>query len=328
MSMRIGPHLSIAKGFPEAGRAALSIGADTFQFFSRNPRGGSRRDVTAAEVEQWFELKRQHSLGPIVMHIPYTVNLAAPAPATWEFAVQVIREDIVRAAEVGAPFAVTHPGSHTAKSTPEQGLDRIVAALERCRDVFEALHGRANGGSDAAAATSGPAAAASEAAAGDPDRCGPGDVPAAPVLLLETMSGQGSEIGWRPQQLGEIIDRLGRPQWLGVCVDTCHVFAAGYDIRRPGEVDRLAADLDAAVGLDRVRVVHVNDSQAPAGSRRDRHACIGAGEIGLDGLMNLILHPAFAGRPLILETPVEVMPDGWGEEIRILRQAAAAAGDR
>ncbi|HEX6988060.1 MAG TPA: deoxyribonuclease IV, partial [Bacillota bacterium] len=255
MSLRIGPHLSIAKGFPEAGAAALSIGADTFQFFSRNPRGGSRRAVSAAEVEQWFELKRSRSLGPIVMHIPYTVNLAAPMQSTWEFAVQVIREDMVRAAEVGAPFAVTHPGSHTARSTPEQGLSRIVEALERCRDVLEQLH----------------------AQPGAPDgRYGPGEVPAAPMLLLETMAGKGSEIGGRPEQLGEIIDRLGRPGWLGVCVDTCHVFAAGYDIRRREEVDRLAADLDAAVGLHRVRVVHVNDSKAPAGSRQDRHACVGA----------------------------------------------------
>jgi len=318
MSMRIGPHLSIAKGFPAAGAAALSIGANTFQFFSRNPRGGSRRALGAAEIEQWLELKRERSLGPIVMHIPYTVNLAAPAESTWEFAVQVIREDMVRAAEVGAPFAVTHPGSHTAKSTPEQGLSRIVEALERCRDVFEALHGQAAAGED------GPVDDAILRSYGDA-RFGPGDVPGAPVLLLETMAGKGSELGWRPEHLGEIIDRLGRPAWLGVCVDTCHVFAAGYDIRRRDEVDRLAADLDAAVGLDRVRVVHVNDSQAPAGSRQDRHACIGAGEIGLDGLMNLILHPAFAGRPLILETPVEVMPDGWGEEIRMLREAAAEA---
>src|SRR5690606_7785458 len=152
-------------------------GADTFQFFSRNPRGGSRRALGAAEIEQWLELKRERSLGPIVMHIPYTVNLAAPAQSTWEFAVQVIREDMVRAAEVGAPFAVTHPGSHTAKSTREQGLSRIVEALERCRDVFEALHGQAAAADDEPLVDDGIVRNYGDA------RFGPGDVPGAPMLL-------------------------------------------------------------------------------------------------------------------------------------------------
>ncbi|HEY8450016.1 MAG TPA: deoxyribonuclease IV, partial [Bacillota bacterium] len=248
-------------------------------------------------------------LGPLVMHIPYTVNLAAPAEATWQFAVRVLREDTERAGRVRAAYVVTHPGSHTRQSDAEQGLRRIIAALEEVRPVIEALHAQAA----ASGAEGGRSAAEGGATAG---------ADGAPMLLLETMAGQGTEIGHRPEQLERILDGLGRPPWLGVCVDTCHVFAAGYDLRQPSEVDRLAEDLDVSVGLERVRVVHVNDSKAPVGSRVDRHECVGRGHIGLEGLLNVIDHKAFRGRPLILETPVDVMPDGWGEEIRLLRQAS------
>lgn len=289
--MRIGPHLSIARGFPAAGRDAVRIGATTFQFFSRNPRGGAVRALSDAELAEWAAVRDEHGLGPPVVHLPYTVNLAAPDDRAWQFAVMVLEQDLPRAAQVGAAFVVSHPGSHTARGDEASGLARIVRALERAGPVLEAI----------------PAGRR-------------------PVVCLETMSGQGSELGRSPAQLGAILEALGRPDWLGVCVDTCHVFAAGYDLRRREEVDRLAADLDAAVGLERVHVVHVNDSKYPCGSRVDRHACIDQGQIGLPGLLNLIEHPAFRGRPLILETPVEDVPDGWGEEIRMIRTAVAAAG--
>lgn len=289
--VRIGAHLSVARGFPAAARDAVRIGADTFQFFSRNPRGGAVRALDGAELEEWEGLRARHALGPLVVHLPYTVNLAAPEDRAWQFAVMVLEQDLPRAAQLGAAFVVSHPGSHTARSAEADGLARIVRALERGGAVLEGI---------------------------EPGR--------RPVLCLETMSGQGTELGRTPAQLGALLDALGRPPWLGVCVDACHVFAAGYDLRRPAEVDRLAADLDAAVGLDRVHVVHVNDSKYPCGSRVDRHACIDRGEIGLGGLLHLVEHPAFAGRPLILETPVERAPEGWGEEIRMIREAVAARG--
>ncbi|MEX2356092.1 MAG: deoxyribonuclease IV [Thermaerobacterales bacterium] len=289
--MRIGPHLSIAKGFPAAGKAAVSIGADTFQFFSRNPRGGSVRKLGADEIADWLALKEEHGLGPTVCHIPYTVNMAAPVQKTWDFAVMVLENDLPRAHSVGCPFVVSHPGSHTANSDLDRGLERIAEAIDRIRPLMDDLHHRHHD---------------------------------APYLCLETMSGQGSEIGWRPEHFARLFTRLEHPAWLGLCVDSCHVFAAGFDLRDRGEVERLATEIDHAVGIDRVKVVHVNDSKTPHGSRSDRHACIGAGEIGLDGLINFITHPVFRAQPILLETPVDNMPEDWGGEITVLKEAAAA----
>lgn len=296
--MQIGPHLSIAQGFPNAARTALRLEATTFQYFSRNPRGGNQRQLTEQEVTEWLAIKREQQLGPVVQHIPYTVNLAAPVDATWEFAVRVVAEDSLRAAEVGASFMVVHPGSHTQKSDEERGMRRIVEGIGRVRAVLDELHARGR----------------------DTTRSFRDDEPDAPWLCLETMSGQGTEIGHRPQQLAAMMDALDWPSWLGVCLDTCHVFAAGYDLRTADGLERLLEDLNETVGLERVKVLHVNDSKMPLGSRSDRHACIGEGEIGLEALLRVIEHPALQGRPVILETPVEPMPDGWADEIRMLRR--------
>lgn len=274
--MLLGCHLSIAKGFVRAAGAAREIGASTFQFFTRNPRGGGARAIPGQEVADWRKARRELGIGPIVGHLPYTVNMAAPSERAYSFAKMVVAEDLKRMDEVGAEFLVVHPGSH-AGGGKEAGIKRIVACLE---EAFQSFTGSV-------------------------------------VLLLETMAGQGSEIGTL-EEIREIMEALGCPAFLGVCIDSCHLTGAGYDFLRKEEVERLVNDLDRWVGLKNVRAVHLNDSKFPPGSRRDRHERIGRGYLGKEGLLNLITHPAFIDLPMELETPVDDYLQ-YGEEIALIQ---------
>ncbi len=284
--MRVGAHLTIAKGLPEAARLARRIGANTFQYFTRNPRGGAVRSMDAAEIAAWREARAELDLYPVVGHLPYTVNLAARREETRAFATRVLREDLARAAEYGADYLVVHPGSH--------GGDGVEAGCERiARSLAEVLEG------------------------------GDGRV----TLLLETMAGQGTEVGFAPAHLGRIIDLLGRPRHLGVCLDSCHLFAAGYDLRRTEGIDALLEELDRAVGLERVAALHLNDSKVPLGGRRDRHELLGRGHLGDEGLRTLLGHPFIRTLPWLIETTVEDYLD-YADEIRRARELAGlpAAG--
>ncbi len=278
---RIGAHLSIAKGLPEAARRAAEVGGDTFQFFTRNPRGGAVRALGVQEVERWQAARRAADIYPIVGHLPYTVNLAANKPSLLEFNAMVLAEDLARADLMGAEFLVTHPGSHLGDGM-EEGLRRIVAALER---VLR-------------------------------------DRPARSALLLETMAGQGTEVGGELKHLAEIIRALGSPPGVGVCLDSCHLFAAGHDLRQPEGVARLVDDLDRTCGLDRVRAIHLNDSREPLGSRRDRHALLGQGALGRAGIQAIVTNPFIRGLPMLIETPVDDYRD-YAAEIRLARELAA-----
>ncbi len=280
--MRIGCHLSVSKGFDAAAEAALTIGANTFQFFTRNPRGGAARNIGEAEMVKWNRLCREYDIAPVAGHLPYTVNMAAPADRTYEFARMVVREDLRRMEAVGAGFLVIHPGSHAGSGRTE-GLKRIISCLEEALVDF--------GGS--------------------------------PVMLLETMAGQGSEIGMLAD-LKEIMAALGWPAGLGACIDSCHLTAAGYDFLRREEVARLIDDLEATVGMERVKAIHLNDSKFAPGSRRDRHELIGKGYLGKEGVLNLITHSALAGLPWLLETPVEDYRQ-YGLEIALIRSWLAEA---
>jgi deoxyribonuclease IV len=275
-AMRIGSHLSVSKGFDTAAEAAREIGANTFQYFTRNPRGGAARSISEAETLRWRENKEKYDIAPILGHLPYTVNMAAPADKAYQFARMVVADDLRRMDAVGAEFLVIHPGSH-AGSGAEAGMKKIIACLEETLLPYQ------------------------------------GDT----VLLLETMAGQGSEIG----SLAEIrllMDALGFPRQLGVCLDACHLTGAGYDFLEKEQVDRLVWDLEEQVGLDRVGAIHLNDSRFPPGTRKDRHARIGEGYLGREGMMNLITHPALSRLPMVLETPVEDYRQ-YGEEITLLR---------
>ncbi|MGI6143644.1 MAG: deoxyribonuclease IV [bacterium] len=281
-TLRIGSHLSIAKGLPKAAAMAQEIRANTFQFFTRNPRGGSARAIPGTEINKWLQVRKELDLFPIVGHLPYTVNLAAPKEETRSFARMVLAEDLERMNAIGAEFLVVHPGSHAGEGK-EAGRRRILATL---MEAFLPFSG-------------------------------------ASCLLLETMAGQGSEVG-ALEDLEFFLTELGHPSNLGICLDTCHIFAAGYDLCQKGEVDRLLEEIDKRVGLERLKAVHLNDSKTPAGSRRDRHERIGRGYLGREGIMNVITHPDLAHLPFLLETPVAGYKE-YGEEIDLIKEWLTAA---
>jgi deoxyribonuclease IV len=281
-SMRIGSHLSVSKGFDQAAEAAREIGAGTFQFFTRNPRGGAARIISEQEISRWHDIKIKYDIAPIIGHLPYTVNMAAPAEKSYDFARMVVADDLRRMDTVGAEYLVIHPGSH-AGSGRIKGIKKIIACLEENLISYE------------------------------------GET----MLLLETMAGQGSEIGTL-KDIQEIMVALDYPRQLGVCIDACHLTAAGYDFREQTQVARLADDLEQTVGLSRVRAVHLNDSKFPPGTHKDRHARIGEGYLGKEGMLQFITHPAISRLPMVLETPVDDYRQ-YGEEIALIRSWLAEA---
>ncbi len=280
--MRLGSHLSVSKGFDQAAEAAREIGANTYQFFTRNPRGGAARAIGSAEIEKWRALSKEYDIAPIVGHLPYTVNMASPVERAYNFAKMIVADELPRMDRAGVEYLVIHPGSH-AGSGPAEGKKRIIELLE---EAFLPFAG-------------------------------------ATALLLETMAGQGSEIG-TPEDISEIMSALGEPKRFGVCIDSCHLTAEGYDFLHKDEVERLACKLDETVGLERVKVIHLNDSKFPPGSKKDRHERIGRGYLGKEGLLNLITHPVFVGLPMLLETPVDDYGQ-YGEEITLIRSWLAEA---
>ena len=277
--MRLGAHLSIAKGLPKAVEMAEQIGANTFAFFTRNPRGGAKREIGEAEIEAWNEARKQADLFPIVGHFPYTVNLGSPKDDTWNFGRQVVREDLERANRFGAEFLVLHPGRFDPKVGEEAGIQRIIDALAWALDGLEVKT----------------------------------------VILLEGMAGQGNELGRSPEQLGKIIQGLGAPENIGVCLDSCHQFAAGWDLTSHDGIDKMLEAYDKHVGLDRIRALHLNDSKTPCGSHRDRHELIGKGTLGLEGIKSVVTHPFFQKLPMILETPINDYKE-YAEEIQAVRR--------
>lgn len=274
--MRIGCHLSIAKGLDKALELACQINANTFQFFTRNPRGGRARTIAEHEINIWQKQRAKMGIYPAVGHLPYTVNAASPKTKAYEFAIKCLREDLERMDAIGTEYLVFHPGSFV-EGKREAGIRRIVTALEK---VLTDYHGNA-------------------------------------MLLLETMAGRGTEVG-SLTEIAAIISALGHHKSLGVCLDSCHLFAAGYDFRSAGEVNRLVEELDELIGIERVHAAHINDSKAEAGTHVDRHELIGKGKLGVEGLGNFVNHPAIKRLPLLLETPVDNYQQ-YAAEIRVLQ---------
>jgi len=279
--MHLGCQISIAKGLEKSARQAREVGANCFQFFTRNPRGGAARTILRDEIESWLHTREQEAIGPIIGHLPYTVNLASVSENTLEFARQTITADLARMQEINADFLVVHPGSRSTQSR-EEGVRRVVHTLEQS---FLSFVGNT-------------------------------------WLLLESMSGHGSEVG-SLEEIGLIVKLLGNPPGLGLCLDTCHLFAAGYDLAQKDEVQRMMHDIDRYVGLELVQCVHINDSKYPVGSHKDRHALVGEGHIGRKGLLNVLTAPEIAHLPFILETPVDD-PLGYKDEIGKIREWIAS----
>lgn len=279
MSLRIGAHISIAKGLPKAAAVAHAIGANTFAFFTRNPRGSAKRTISSHEIRAWQKVRRTADLFPIVGHLPYTINLGSGNDDTWHFGRSIVREDLVRAHEFGAEYLVVHPGRIDARLGLVGSLARVVRALDWILD----------------------------------------DLDSATVLLLEGMAGQGSELGDNPEQLGAILKSLGFPDGLGVCLDSCHQFAAGWDVITREGLDEMLAAYDEYVGLERIKVLHLNDSKMERGSKKDRHEKVGEGLIGVNGMRTIVNHPFFRTLPLILETPADDYSD-YAKQIALLRK--------
>ena len=269
----LGCHLSSSGGFAAMGRTALAIGANTFQFFTRNPRGGQAKAIDPADAQALAEMQRSGVIGPIVAHAPYTINPCAAAEKTLEFARQTMKDDLARMEYLPGNFYNFHPGSHVGQGT-DAGIRLIAETLDLAMTREQST-----------------------------------------TVLLETMAGKGTEVGGRFSELRDVIDRCKLPEKLGVCLDTCHVHDAGYDI--VSHFEDVLAEFDRVLGLSRLRAIHLNDSKNPLGARKDRHECIGRGELGLEALERVLRFAAARDLPVVLETPNDLT--GYAAEIALLR---------
>ena len=269
----LGYHLSSVNGFEAMGREAIEAGANTFAFFTRNPRGGKAKAIDPADAAALRSLLEENHFGKLVAHAPYTLNPCSDKQNVREFAKICMEDDMHRMEFLPDHYYNFHPGSHVGQGV-EAGIEMITALLN---DIIT------------------------------PEQ--------STTVLLETMSGKGSEVGGRFEELAAIIDGVKLKEKIGVCMDSCHISDAGYDIIH--DLDGVLDEFDRIVGLDYLKALHINDSKNPAGSHKDRHACIGEGQLGLDVIGRFINHPKLAGLPCILETPNEF--EGYKREIEMLR---------
>ena len=277
----VGCHLSTSRGYAAMADDAVSIGATTFAFFTRNPRGGNARELEADDVAAFLSTCEAHGMGPLVAHAPYTYNLCSSKPETVEFARRAMREDLERMELLPGNLYNFHPGSHV-----KQGADEGIRLI--CEGLNEVLE--------------------------------PGQ---RTCVLLETMAGKGTEVGRSFEELARIIDGVAHDELLGVCLDTCHVADAGYDV--VGDLSGVLDEFDRVVGLERLRALHLNDSKNPLGSHRDRHERIGRGTLGLGTFRAVVTNPRLSRLPMVLETPQDGL-EGWAAEIALLRGMASGEG--
>jgi deoxyribonuclease-4 len=269
----IGCHLSSSKGFLAMGKEAVRIGANTFQFFTRNPRGSAAKPLDEKDIAAYLSFAYENGLQSILAHAPYTLNPCAGDSGLRKFTKITMADDLVRLEHLPGNYYTFHPGSHVSQGT-EVGIEYIVELLNEVIKPAQST-----------------------------------------TILLETMSGKGSEIGRSFEELRTIIDGVHLREHLGVCLDTCHVFDAGYDI--VNNLDAVLYDFDRIIGLNRLKAVHLNDSMNPIASHKDRHEKIGAGNIGIDAFERIINHTALRELPFYLETPNDI--EGYAEEISLLK---------
>lgn len=272
--MLIGNHLSTSKGYAAMGKEAVKLGANTFAFFTRNPRGGSAKEIIPSDVEKLMKLMEEQQFGKLVAHAPYTMNLCAAKEDVRSFSMEMIADDLKRMEYTPGNYYNFHPGSHVGQGA-EKGMELIADALNQVLTPEQTT-----------------------------------------TVLLETMAGKGSEVGRNFGELRAILDRVKLQDKMGVCLDTCHVWDGGYDIVK--HLDEVLEEFDRIIGLERLYAVHFNDSMNPCGAHKDRHARIGEGYIGLDGMRRVATHPLLAGKPFILETPND--DAGYAREIRMVRE--------
>lgn len=275
--LAIGCHLSSSKGYEAMGKTALSIGADTFQFFTRNPRGAKAKEIDQADADKLMVLMQEHQFPCILAHAPYTLNPCSADAHTREFARMTMADDLQRMEATPHQMYNFHPGCHVG-----QGVDTgILLITETLNEVLQKQQ--------------------------------------TTTVLLETMAGKGSEVGSRFEELRRILDGVVLNDHMGVCLDTCHVFDGGYDI--VNHLEDVLDEFDRVIGLGKLKAIHINDSKNPFGSHKDRHECIGQGNIGWAAFERIVRDARLAKLPFYLETPNEL--DGYRREIAMLRQAAS-----
>lgn len=274
--LNIGCHLSAAKGYEHMGREALKIDANTFAFFTRNPRGGKSKALDAEDVQKLLSIASANNFGKLVAHAPYTLNPCSKDKKVRDFAYLAMSEDMERMEHTPGNYYNFHPGSHVGQGA-EAGIQMIADLLNSILKPEQTT-----------------------------------------TVLLETMAGKGSEIGGTFEEIAAIIEKVELKDKIGVCMDTCHVSDAGYDIIN--DLDGVLDEFDRVVGLGYLKAMHINDSLNPMGAHKDRHAKIGEGHLGTETIVNVITHPKLKHLPFILETPNEL--EGYAAEIAMLRSAA------
>jgi len=273
--LNIGCHLSVSKGFEAMGKQALTIGANTFQFFTRNPRGSKAKKIDEKDTEALRKILEENKFARIMGHAPYTLNPCSPDERVREFALEVMEDDLKRMEYLPGNLYNFHPGSHVGQDV-NQGIITIINTLNLIIKPEQTT-----------------------------------------LVLLETMAGKGPEIGRTFEELKQILDGVKLQDKMGVCLDTCHVYDAGYDI--VNNLEGVLEEFDRIIGLDKLYAIHLNDSKNPFSSAKDRHEKLGEGSIGIETFTRMINHPKLKGLPFILETPNEL--PGYELEIATMREA-------
>lgn len=272
--LNIGCHLSASKGYTNMAKETLEINGNTFQFFTRNPRGGQAKDINEEDIKNFLAIKEEKKFAKILAHAPYTINVCSADENTRRFGIETMKDDLKRMEYTPNNMYNFHPGSHVGQGV-EKGMEFIIDALNEILTEQQTT-----------------------------------------TVLLETMAGKGSEIGRSFEELRTILDGVKLNHKLGVCLDTCHVYDAGYDI--VNNLEEVLNEFDKVIGLDRLKAIHINDSKNPFASHKDRHEKIGEGFIGLEAFEKIINHPKLKDLPFFLETPQEDL-SGYGKEIAILK---------
>lgn len=271
---KIGCHLSASKGYTHMAKEALKIGGNTFQFFTRNPRGGTAKDIDEKDIADYKAIASENNIEVILAHAPYTINVCSADEKIRRFGIDTMKDDLRRLELVGNSMYNFHPGSHVGQGI-EEGIRLITDALNEILTKDQNT-----------------------------------------IVLLETMAGKGSEVGSKFEELKQIIDGVSYNEKIGVCLDTCHVYDAGYDIIN--NLDDVLDEFDKIIGLDRLKAIHINDSKNPFSSHKDRHEKIGEGSIGVKAFERIINNKRLENLPFYLETPNEL--EGYANEIKLLKE--------
>ena len=271
---KIGCHLSASKGYANMAKEALKIGGNTFQYFTRNPRGGSVKELNMKDVEEYKKIANENGIEVILAHAPYTINVCSADEKIRKFGIETMKDDIKRLEVVGNSMYNFHPGSHVGQGS-EEGIKLIIKALNEILTKEQKT-----------------------------------------TVLLETMAGKGSEVGRSFEEIKAIIDGAELKEKIGVCLDTCHVYDAGYDI--VNDLDGVLNKFDKIIGLERLKAIHLNDDKNTFESHKDRHEKIGEGSIGIEAFRRIINDERLENLPFYLETPNEL--DGYEKEIKMLKE--------